>query len=104
MPLGGPRAETDLTVLVTVAAEQPGFLCWCAWTRRTGCFTCARCPRRAFFLAPGGTVLLADSYSSAGPARAAALLGSTLNIRIDKYLAVTPDTLGKLWGQLEPPG
>lgn len=102
VPLGGPGAETDLTVLVTVAAEQPGFVL-VRLDAQNGVLHLCPVPAESVLLAPGGTVLLADSYSSAGPARAAALLAATLNIRIDKYLAVTPDTLGKLWGQLEPP-
>ena len=102
VPLGGPGAETDLTVLVTVAAEQPGFVL-VRLDAQNGVLHLCPVPAESVLLAPGGTMLLADSYSSAGPARAAALLAATLNIRIDKYLAVTPDTLGKLWGQLEPP-
>lgn len=102
VPLGGPGAESDLTVLITVAAEQPGFVLVRLDAQNAVLHLCP-VPAESVLLAPGGTVLLADSYSSAGPARAAALLAATLNIRIDKYLAVTPDTLGKLWGQLEPP-
>lgn len=102
VPLGGAGSESDVTVLVTVAAEQPGFVLLRLDAVNAVLHLCP-VPAESVLLAPGGTVLLADSYSSAGPARAAALLAATLNIRIDKYLAVTPDTLGKIWGQLEPP-
>lgn len=53
--------------------------------------------------APGGPTLLRDSYSSAGPGRAAELLSQTLNIQIDRYLAITPASLGTAWNGMEPP-
>lgn len=101
VPVQRPAAANDLTVLVVVAAEEPAFLL-VRLNALEPAVTLCPVPAESVLLGPGGTVLLADSYTSAGPARAAQLLGATLNISIDRYLAITPGSLGQAWGELEP--
>ena len=48
--------------------------------------------------APAGTTTLAACYLTAGPARAAKLLGDTLGIAPDAYLAATAAGFADLWG------
>ena len=93
VPVQRPTAANDLTVLVAVAAEEPAFVL-VRLNALEPAVTLCPVPAESVLLGPGGTVLLADSYTSAGPARAAQLLGTTLNISIDRYLAITPGSLG----------
>ena len=102
VPVQRPTSANDLTVLVAVAAEEPAFLL-VRLNAIDAAVTLCPVPAESVLLGPGGTVLLADSYASAGPARAAQLLGGTLNISIDRYLAITPGSLGQVWGDLEDP-
>lgn len=102
VPVQRPTSANDLTVLVAVAAEEPAFLL-VRLNAIDAAVTLCPVPAESVLLGPGGTVLLADSYASAGPARAAQLLGGTLNITIDRYLAITPGSLGQVWGDLEDP-
>lgn len=102
VPVGSPTQENDHTLFVAVAAEQPGFVL----LRLDGVNNVIRiCPVPAASVvsAPGGPILLRDSYTSAGPGRAAELLSQTLNIQIDRYLAITPSSLGIAWNGMEPP-
>lgn len=102
VPVAGPSQENDHTLFVAVAAEEPGFLL----LRLDGMNNVIRiCPVPAVSVvsAPGGPTLLRDSYTSAGPGRAAELLSQTLNIQIDRYLAITPASLGTAWNGMEPP-
>ena len=55
VPLGGPGAETDLTVLVTVAAEQPGFVL-VRLDAQNGVLHLCPVPAESVPLAPGGTM------------------------------------------------
>ncbi|TCL60791.1 hypothetical protein [Allofournierella massiliensis] len=102
VPVASPSQENDHTLFVAVAAEEPGFVL----LRLDGMNNVIRiCPVPAVSVvsAPGGPTLLRDSYSSAGPGRAAELLSQTLNIQIDRYLAITPASLGTAWNGMEPP-
>lgn len=101
VPVQRPTAANDRTVLVAVAAERPAFVLLRLNALEPAITVCV-VPAESVLLGPGGTVLLADSYTSAGPARAAQLLGETLNISIDRYIAITPGSLGEVWGELEP--
>lgn len=102
VPIGTASKENDITVLVTVTGEAPAFILLRFNAVENKVDICP-VPAESVLLAPSGTTLLATSYKSAGPARAAALLGQTLNIAIDRYLAITPETIAKVWGKLEPP-
>lgn len=102
VPVGSPTQENDHTLFVAVAAEQPGFVL----LRLDGVNNVIRvCPVPAASVvsAPSGPTLLWDSYQSAGPGRAAELLSQTLNIQIDRYLAIAPASLGTAWNGMEPP-
>lgn len=102
VPVGSPTQENDHTLFVAVAAEQPGFVL----LRLDGVNNVIRvCPVPAASVvsAPSGPTLLRDSYQSAGPGRAAELLSQTLNIQIDRYLAIAPVSLGTAWNGMEPP-
>ena len=102
VPVGSPTQENDHTLFVAVAAEQPGFML----LRLDGVNNVIRvCPVPAASVvsAPSGPTLLRDSYQSAGPGRAAELLSQTLNIQIDRYLAIAPASLGTAWNGMEPP-
>lgn len=102
VPVGSPTQENDHTLFVAVAAEQPGFVL----LRLDGVNNVIRvCPVPAASVvsAPSGPTLLRDSYQSAGPGRAAELLSQTLNIHIDRYLAIAPASLGTAWNGMEPP-
>ena len=102
VPVGSPTQENDHTLFVAVAAEQPGFVL----LRLDGVNNIIRvCPVPAASVvsAPSGPTLLRDSYQSAGPGRAAELLSQTLNIQIDRYLAIAPASLGTAWNGMEPP-
>lgn len=101
VPVGSPTQENDHTLFVAVAAEQPGFVL----LRLDGVNNVIRvCPVPAASVvsAPSGPTLLRDSYQSAGPGRAAELLSQTLNIQIDRYLAIAPASLGTAWNGMEP--
>ena len=102
VPIGSPTQENDHTLFVAVAAEQPGFVL----LRLDGVNNIIRvCPVPAASVvsAPSGPTLLRDSYASAGPGRAAELLSQTLNIQIDRYLAIAPASLATAWNGMEPP-
>lgn len=102
VPVGSPTQENDHTLFVAVAAEQPGFVL----LRLDGVNNIIRvCPVPAASVvsAPSGPTLLRDSYQSAGPGRAAELLSQTLNIQIDRYLAIAPASLATAWNGMEPP-
>lgn len=102
VPVGSPTQENDHTLFVAVAAEQPGFVL----LRLDGVNNVIRvCPVPAASVvsAPSGPTLLRDSYQSAGPGRAAELLSQTLNIQINRYLAIAPASLGTAWNGMEPP-
>lgn len=102
VPVGSPTQQNDHTLFVAVAAEEPSFVL----LRLDGVNNVIRiCPIPAGSVvsAPSGPTLLQDSYQSAGPGRAAELLSQTLNIQIDRYLAITPDSMATAWNGMEPP-
>lgn len=102
VPVGSPTQENDHTLFVAVAAEQPGFVLLRLDAVNNVIRICP-IPAGSVVSAPSGPTLLQDSYKSAGPGRAAELLSQTLNIQIDRYLAITPDSMGTAWNGMEPP-
>lgn len=101
VPIQNATEENDQTILVAVASDQPAFVLL-RLNGIEGTVRISPVPAESVLIAPSGPVTLKDSYNSAGPGRAATLLGQTLNIEIDHYLAITPDSLGKAWNGLEP--
>lgn len=102
IPIVGPGPEEDITVLVAVAREKPGFVLLRLDAPGAVLQICPL-PGESVLRSPGGPVMLEDSYQSAGPGRAAALVGETLDITVDRYLAITPESIERIWGELEPP-
>lgn len=102
VPIDRPGPETDLTVLVTVAREEPGFILLRLGAPEAVLQICG-IPGESVMRSPSGPVELRESYRTAGPGRAAELVGETLDLSIDRYLAITPDSIQKVWGELEPP-
>lgn len=102
VPVLGPTAQNDITILVAIAAEQPGFVLLRIDALESRVSICSL-PAESVLLSPSGTTLLGKSYQTAGPARAATLLAQTLDITIDRYIAITPATIASVWGQTEPP-
>lgn len=92
VPVRTPWPEHAGSILVTVAGEVPAFVLL-RLDAVQGRVAVEALPGQSVLLGPSGPVLLADSYAAAGPARAAALLGETLGITVDKYLALTPEAL-----------
>lgn len=92
VPVRTPGPEHCCTLLVTVASSQPAFVLL-RLDAVQNALTVEALPGQSVLLGQAGPVLLADSYAAAGPARAAELLGQTLGIPIDRYLALTPEAL-----------
>lgn len=102
VPVASPSQENDHTLFVAVAAEEPGFVLLRLDGMNNVIHICP-VPAVSVVSAPSGPTLLRDSYTSAGPGRAAELLSQTLNLQIDRYLAITPASLGTAWNGMEPP-
>lgn len=92
VPVRTPGPEHCYSLLITVACEQPAFVLL-RLDAVQNALTVEALPGQSVLLGQAGSVLLADSYAAAGPARAAELLAETLNIPIDRYLALTPEAL-----------
>lgn len=101
IPIQQPTQDQDYTLLVTVAAEQPAFVLIRLNPLEQQIKICA-VPAQTQVTGPTGPLLLQDSYAAAGPGRAAELLGQTLNIQIDHYLAITTQSLEQVWQGMEP--
>lgn len=102
VPIIGPGPSEDITLLVTVAREKPGFVLLRLNAPEARLWICPL-PGESVLCSPGGPVRLEESYQAAGPGRAAALLAETLQLTIDRYLALTPESIGRIWGTLPPP-
>lgn len=93
LPIAAGSRES-LHLLAAVAPAAPGQQPHLALVGLDGpgCrITVCALPGDTSLLTPdGGSVTLAESYLAAGPARAAQLLGDTLDISIPLYLAATP--------------
>lgn len=91
-------AQLTATVLVVVQQEDPGFVL-VRLDAPAAALTLCPLPGSLQVDAPAGTTTLADCTMSAGPARAARLLGNTVGQAPDFYLAATPACLTGLWEQ-----
>lgn len=101
VPIQSATQENDQTILVAVAAEEPAFVLL-RLNGLEGTVRISPIPAQSVLVAPSGPMLLRDSYTTAGPGRASVLLGETLNIEIDHYIAITPASLGTAWNGMEP--
>ncbi|MDD6319597.1 MAG: hypothetical protein PUA63_01880 [Oscillospiraceae bacterium] len=93
-----PGAQFTATVLVVVQQEEPGFVLL-RLDAPAASLTLCGLPSSLRVNAPSGTTTLADCSQSAGPARAAQLLGQTVGAAPQFYLAATPACLAGLWEQ-----
>lgn len=89
-----PGSRETMTVLLAVAPAAPDqrpHLALAVLDCPRGRVSLCALPGDVSLLTPdGGTVTLAESYRTAGPARAAQLLAATLEIEQPAYLAATP--------------
>lgn len=88
-------------LLLAVQADTPAFLLLRLDGPEQAALFCAL-PEDLVLQAPAGTTTLAECYLAAGPARAAELLGQTLGMAPDAYLAATANTWAGLWGLEDP--
>ena len=88
-------------LLLTVQADTPAFLLLRLDGPEQAVLFCAL-PGNLVLQAPAGTTTLAECYLAAGPARAEELLGQTLGMAPDAYLAATANTWAGLWGLEDP--
>ena len=90
-------ARSTHRLLLAVQGEEPAFLLLRLDGPAQQALFCAL-PGEMQLQAPAGTTTLAACYLTAGPARAAKLLGDTLVIAPDAYLAATAAGFADLWG------
>ena len=90
-------ARSTHRLLLAVQSEEPAFLLLRLDGPAQQALFCAL-PGEMQLQAPAGTTTLAACYLTAGPARAAKLLGDTLGIAPDAYLAATAAGFADLWG------
>ena len=90
-------ARSTHRLLLAVQGEEPAFLLLRLDGPAQQALFCAL-PGEMQLQAPAGTTTLAACYLTAGPARAAKLLGGTLGIAPDAYLAATAAGFADLWG------
>ena len=90
-------ARSTHRLLLAVQGEEPAFLLLRLDGPAQQALFCAL-PGDMQLQAPAGTTTLAACYLTAGPARAAKLLGDTLGIAPDAYLAATAAGFADLWG------
>ena len=90
-------ARSTHRLLLAVQGEEPAFLLLRLDGPAQQALFCAL-PGEMQLQAPAGTTTLAACYLTAGPARAAKLLGNTLGIAPDAYLAATAAGFADLWG------
>ena len=90
-------ARSTHRLLLAVQGEEPAFLLMRLDGPAQQALFCAL-PGEMQLQAPAGTTTLAACYLTAGPARAAKLLGDTLGIVPDAYLAATAAGFADLWG------
>lgn len=84
-------AQNTHRLLVAVQGEQPEFLLLRVDAPARTVTLCV-VPSNAKVMAPAGTTTLAECYLSAGPARAAQLLGDTVGVAPEAYFAATAAT------------
>ena len=90
-----PGTENRMTVLVCVADAPPAFI-EVQLDAAAGTVRLAALPAQTEVQSDSGALTLADCYAAAGPARVTALLNRSLGAGIDRYLALSPDTLAAL--------
>lgn len=99
IPVQNPGSQHVMNLLAVVAGQEPGFVLIRLDAPR-GRVSVAALPGQTVLTQGTDSVTLAQCYADAGPARAADLLKQTLGIQIDRYLALTPQSLAKAMNEV----
>ena len=102
IPIRLPKADDQLTVLLCVPGEQPGFLL--AYLNASqNCVHLLSVPAALTVPFAEGEATLAQCYTAAGPARCREALTETLALPQDThYLALSPAVLERIAGRYGP--
>lgn len=102
IPIRLPKADDQLTVLLCVPGEQPGFLL--AYLNASqNCVHLLSVPAALTVPFAEGEATLAQCYATAGPARCREALTETLALPQDtRYLALSPAVLERIAGRYGP--
>lgn len=102
IPIRLPKADDQLTVLLCVPGEQPGFLL--AYLNASqNCVHLLSIPSVLTVPFAEGEATLAQCYAAAGPARCREALTETLALPQDtRYLALSPAVLERITGRYGP--
>ena len=102
IPIRLPKADDQLTVLLCVPGEQPGFLL--AYLNASqNCVHLLSVPSVLTVPFAEGEATLAQCYAAAGPARCREALTETLVLPQDtRYLALSPAVLERIAGRYGP--
>ena len=102
IPIRLPKADDQLTVLLCVPGEQPGFLL--AYLNASqNCVHLLSVPAALTVPFAEGEATLAQCYAAAGPARCREALTETLALPQDtRYLALSPAVLERIAGRYGP--
>ena len=102
IPIRLPKADDQLTVLLCVPGEQPGFLL--AYLNASqNCVHLLSVPAALTVPFAEGEATLAQCYTAAGPARCREALTETLALPQDtRYLALSPAVLERIAGRYGP--
>ena len=102
IPIRLPKADDQLTVLLCVPGEQPGFLL--AYLNASqNCVHLLSVPSVLTVPFAEGEATLAQCYAAAGPARCREALTETLSLPQDtRYLALSPAVLERIAGRYGP--
>ena len=97
IPVERPGPKHVFSVFAAVAGEEPAFVLL-RLDPVAGTFQMVTVPSQTVVLEQEGSITLAQAYREAGPARAAKLLGQTLGVAFDRYLAASPEVWGRAAG------
>lgn len=95
VPVAAPKAEDRLAALVCVSGEQPAFVLLYLNADQNSLGLLA-VPAETAVPFGDGEAALRDCYAAAGPARCVQGLNAALGVEIERYLALSPETLAKL--------
>lgn len=94
--IASPTEEHALTVLVCIVGEDATSFGLLRLDAMENTIYYAALPAEGVLVNGSATPTLAESYTAAGPARVAQLLGDTLGITIDRYFSIVESRLGEV--------
>lgn len=101
VPVAAPKAEDRLAALVCVSGEEPGFVLLYLNADQNSLGLLA-VPGESAVPFGEGEAALRDCYAAAGPARCVQGLNAALGVEIERYIALSPETLAKAVEDLGP--